>query len=389
MDFSKVNKDPIMVTVGNNTGKPMNKYFFSDRNLQKNVRYEYYFEAIDFFGGISIPSIKIGICLLNTTPPAPPTNISLSGTNETVSINWKKGQSGREIKGFNIYRTTCSDTDFKKINRAIINKELMAFCDTVSRTGAFAYKISTVDTNGNEGFSNPCLVNVADTRPPAIPVKLKATSDTGKVTLRWQANAEADLMGYLIYRGIKNDISCYVKITADPVTQNYFTDEMAVNVKNGFWYKITAVDQNLNKSAYTEPVLIKLPDVIAPSEPFLKSAEVNAKKDVRLTWFRNTEHDLAGYDVYRKQLLDEKQTDFEKTNINLIPGNITMYTDRYQEGGGNYEYYISAVDSTKNISRPSNHFKVRVPDVENQLLEFAIVTGRYNNRRRTVEIKWK
>jgi fibronectin type 3 domain-containing protein len=388
-EFSKANKDPLMITTSNSAEKPMSEYFFTDRNLQKSVRYEYYFEAIDFFGDISTPSIKVGIYLLNTTPPAPPTNISLSGANETVSITWKKGQPVTEIKGFNIYRTTSSDTDFKKINKTIINKVSSTFCDTVSRTGAFAYKISTVDTNGNEGFSNPCLVNVADTRPPAIPLKLKAASDTGIITLRWQANTETDLMGYHIYRAIKNDISCYVKITANPVSQNYFSDKMAVNIKNGSWYKIIAIDQSLNKSGYTEPVLIKLPDVTPPSEPFLKSAEVNTKKNVRLSWFRNTEHDLAGYNVYRKQLLPEKQQDFEKANVKLIPGNITIYTDRYPEAAGLYEYYISAVDSTQNASGPSNHYKAKVPDVENHLFEFASLVGKYSNRHRRVELKWK
>lgn len=87
---------------------------------------------------------------------------------------------------------------------------------------------------------------VQDTEAPLMPTNLASTTSVETVSLTWDANSEADLQHYNIYR---SDVSAsgYTKINTNAVTTTTYTDENITNIKT-YYYVVTAVDTSFNES---------------------------------------------------------------------------------------------------------------------------------------------
>lgn len=95
------------------------------------------------------------------------------------------------------------------------------------------------------------------------------------------------------------------------------------------------------------PIEVTAHDVFAPATPEDLSAvpnEVPTKKFIDLLWRPNTERDLAGYNIYRR----EEGGSFER--IATAPANMLSYQDWKVTAGHKYFYAISAVDLRGNES---------------------------------------
>jgi len=77
------------------------------------------------------------------------------------------------------------------------------------------------------------------------------TTISHSVTLSWTASTSLNVTGYNIYRGTKSG-GPYTKLTATPVAGTNYTDS-AVQAGQTYYYVATAVDNNNNESAYSDP----------------------------------------------------------------------------------------------------------------------------------------
>lgn len=387
--FKKITNDPVIISKGkqqdgNNNYGPS---FFIDRNLKASTTYEYYFTAVDFFGSYSAPSKIMKVYLKDKMPPSKVDSIYHLVTGRSVKLWWLKKNKEADIMGYNIYRTNNNDTDYVKVNQQPIDKESNTFVDAVNNFSSYMYMVGVIDKDSNETISNPYLVEVQDAEPPQKPTGLILKPDSGKIKLAWKKNPEQDILGYHIYRTINEDkIDAYVKLTPLPVKETTFEDQLPANAKNNFLYRVIAVDETLNRSPYSDPAKAAMPDKFPPSSPFLQSTEILENGNVLLQWFSNTEQDLAGYHVYRK---DCKLTKIEKLNHNIIAPGMTRYTDRHAEAGIEYIYFLLAQDSTNNLSATSNSCIVKVKPKLNSELRIADFTATYNQKRNTVNLGWK
>jgi uncharacterized protein len=389
-EFKKVNADPVIISrIKNEKAEDVyGETFYLDQNLAAG-KYEYALEAVDFFGSAGRRSEIIVVILKDTDAPSPPDSLKYAVNGRKVQISWHKSVIENDLAGFNIYRTNKNDTDFTRLNTELIPVTEPAFTDSVPRFSSFMYKVAAVDTANNEGHSHPYMVEVYDNEPPAKPEGLHLSADSGKIILNWKANSEPDLEGYLVYRTINaNHEDTYVKLTPVPVKENYFEDQLAANTKNKFLYKIVAVDQSMNRSRYSEFAEIRLPDLTAPSAPFLKSVSQSERNYTLIEWFANAEPDLAGYSIFRKDLKN-KEAIFAQLNQKLVGSGLTRFTDRNAEPGMLYEYFIRAVDSSGNISVESNHCKFRLSVEGRDNAGFSEFNLKYNTRRNMVELRWK
>lgn len=98
-------------------------------------------------------------------------------------------------------------------------------------------------------------VTPADTTAPAAPSGVRAQAGTGSVELTWDANDEADLAGYRVYRsssaGVPTDGTPVSGAT--PITETSFTDT-AVTGGREYHYVVVAVDRDGNASAASTEV---------------------------------------------------------------------------------------------------------------------------------------
>jgi len=105
-----------------------------------------------------------------------------------------------------------------------------------------------VDTDGNESFLRPEFTGTPRIVPQA-PTALAADPGVWQIELSWEANQEVDFDHYNIYRGTQPGV--YSPLQAN-VTSTTYTD---TDVSSGIMYEyaITAVDLDVNESAYSAP----------------------------------------------------------------------------------------------------------------------------------------
>lgn len=390
--FRRVTKDPIILSKTKNkkNEEVYGEEFYIDGKLKPHTNYFYQLEAIDFFGSASVPSKPILISLKDLDPPKSPDSVYNLLDGKKVTITWKKKNKEEDLRGFNIYRTTKNDTDFRKLNKTPVSIKDSVFIDQAPRFGSYMYAVSCIDEDSNETVSNPFHIKVYDNEPPLKPENITIQADSGRLILSWDKNKEDDLNGYLVYRTInKNTEDTYVKLTPDPISATTYTDVLAKNIKNKFLYKVVAVDKSLNRSPYSEFAVSRMPDVTPPDMPFIKTIFLNDKEQVIVEWLPNVEPDLMGYCIYRKYVTDSSAS-FKKLNTKILDRIVLRYTDRSVKESGTYEYYIEAIDSTDNASKNSNHLKFKYKTTEEEtVLSISEFRANYNTRQKQVILKWK
>ena len=106
------------------------------------------------------------------------------------------------------------------------------------------YAVRTLDVVGGldvrSGLSAQTCVTLVDTFPPGAPLGLTAVGSEGAVSLIWRPNDEADLVGYLVLRGLPPGETLQ-PLTPDPVRENTYRDATA-ELGVGYVYAVRAVD---------------------------------------------------------------------------------------------------------------------------------------------------
>ncbi len=106
------------------------------------------------------------------------------------------------------------------------------------------------DLNIESEDSAPKCVTPVDTFPPASPKNLQAVASEGAISLIWDANAESDLAGYIVLRGMA--AGELVAVTRSPIADTNFKDTVPSGVQ--YTYAVIAVDKYGNKSGRSNTV---------------------------------------------------------------------------------------------------------------------------------------
>jgi hypothetical protein len=183
------------------------------------------------------------------------------------------------------------------------------------------------------------------------------------VKLTWNANGEKDLKGYLLFKSLVGK-NTFVAVNGLPTKANYYEEKLPKQVKNIFVYKVLAVDSTFNRSKYSDSVIVKLPDVVPPAVPVIKSIVV-ASNGLKIEWLQSVDNDLMAYMLYRVE-----QTSKDKTPV-LIDGNIAVsaknFTDISAVKNNHYTYWVCAKDSAGNKSELSTAYAYHWVDTKTVL----------------------
>jgi len=123
-----------------------------------------------------------------------------------------------------------------------------------------AQRIRTVELSGNKfelrgEVSSPVTVEMTDRFAPAAPTGLAVVPGTegnaAVIDLSWQANTEADVAGYNVYR--REGSFGFERLTAKPVLGPAFSDTKAISGST-YIYRVTAVDVSGNESSPSSEV---------------------------------------------------------------------------------------------------------------------------------------
>ncbi|RIK63673.1 hypothetical protein DCC62_26420 [candidate division KSB1 bacterium] len=283
----------------------------------------------------------------NSSPPAVPQNLSATASNQQITLNWQANNEADFLR-YRIYGGTSPNPTSKidSVNGAANTTKIITGLTNGTR---YYFRITAVDNSLNEsGFSNEVNVtpSAADL-PPAAPQNLSATAGNQQITLTWQANNEADFLRYRIYGGTSPNPTTKI----DSVGGVANTTKIITGLTNGttYYFRITAVDNNLNQSGFSNevnatPSAADLP----PAAPQNLTATVGDQQ-ITLNWQANSEVDFLRYRIYGGT------TPNPTTKIDSVNGVAnTTKTTTGLTNGTTYYFRITAVDNSLNESGFSN-----------------------------------
>ncbi|HEV2493190.1 MAG TPA: hypothetical protein VG204_08985 [Terriglobia bacterium] len=167
----------------------------------------------------------------------------------------------------------------------------------------------------------------------------------------------ANLAGYRLYKSKtgKPDSFEPVAETADPGYQDHdFVFDTT------YFYKVRAVFKQGGQTAESDdskPFVVTPHDIFPPATPAGLTGIYTAGA-VELIWTANTESDLAGYNVYRRDETTPQGASALPQKLNRELVGTPLYRDTSVERGHRYAYWVTAVDLSKNASSLSAGVRV-------------------------------
>lgn len=285
-------------------------------------------------------------------PPAAPQGLTAIAADRQITLKWRQNTEADFLR-YRIYRGTSPNPITKFDSTNSIADTTKTFAGLINGT-RYYFRITAVDQNFNEsGYSNevsatPATANV----PPAAPQNLAATAGDRQITLTWTANSEADFLRYRIYGGTSPNPAALVdSVQGSANTPTGAASKTLIGLSNGttYFYRLTAVDQALHASGFSNEVSATPSVADLPPAPPQNLAATAGVAQIALTWNANTESDFLRYRIYGG-------TNPNPTaKIDSVEGaNNTATTLTNLTVGATYYFRVTAVDQALHASGYSN-----------------------------------
>jgi hypothetical protein len=243
--------------------------------------------------------------------------------------------------------------------------DTLTYIDTLELAGQptrLRYALRYVNASGQRAsFSNFLLIEPAAriAEPPTLIPPAEETETS--ITIRWRpptANIDGstpvNLLGYNVYRTSPSQ----TEISQTPINNALVngTEYVDKSFQSGEQYNYIVRSVSLGTGGAQVESLNSNVVAVAPSDRFAPSAPTSitvAAAPGRLSLFfpANPERDVAGYRIYRSPDPALPKERWTKLNDALVTR--TTYQDDTVESGKKYYYYLVAVDTSGNVSAPS------------------------------------
>ena len=211
-----------------------------------------------------------------TEPPESPGPVTVTYTAASVSVQWEEPEYFRylvqpeqpveeflesapvlDVSAASEYvvidLASAGDPNFERPAALEEPQSATVYTDSEIEFGSTAcFAVQTLEHVTEElelyGNASPatCVV-FTDTFPPAPPTGLIAVADAGSINLVWNENAESDIDGYLILRGLASDATLE-PLTQEPVKEPTYRDTSTVSGEQ-YVYQVIAVDSVVPRNA--------------------------------------------------------------------------------------------------------------------------------------------
>ena len=321
--------------------------------------------------------------------------ISIAIDKQNIKLDWEypKWQAYKSdlVVGFNIYRKTNEEKDFKKLLPFpyLRTGEKLFYLDKNVEPGmTYQFYLTPVDLISAEGPKSEIVtIRLKDITPPRPPLDVTAESQEGKILIKWEPSLDEDVVSYNIYRSWSIH-GQFTKLNPKPVSKDdrTFIDNNVQATGALYVYKVSAID-NTGFEGKQSTAAFGTPKDTTPPLPVSGLTAKVEKRMVNLSWVPQMTPDLDGYYVYRAE---QKDNVFRLVN-SPIKKDMPIFTDSgfAKKGlypGRTYYYYVSPVDIALNEGKKSMT-EVKIPDDEPPLAPASIYCK--NNDDGTVEVSWQ
>jgi hypothetical protein len=203
----------------------------------------------------------------------------------------------------------------------------------------YVYRVKSVTGRGyRSDLSNRAVIHWD--APPEAPGRLEGSAGDRGVILHWDPVEGAE--GYGIYRKQKGEEFGHVPI-AVVGPKDISHEDGGLSNDLSYHYVVRAV-RNIGKTRLEGPSSAEISlipkDLTSPAPPQGLLA-VPLAIGIELSWQRNTEADLLGYFVYRRERAAGKYV-----RLNVSPVKASVFIDREAILDRSYEYAVTAVDAS-------------------------------------------
>ena len=378
-NFKRVTEKPY--TSLNQQNSSNNRIFYID-SIANNISYSYRIQGISAFGELGPYSEIVTGKAKKILKFVPHLTVKEFKDDTTVNLIWEFPEEGNsEISGFELNRSDEDEGKYTTVVKNIPAKSRNVVYNKLLGTNYFT--LTAIGKNGSNRTSFAMLVQPVDSIPPSKPIGLKGVIDSlGVVKLTWTHNTEKDLLGYRVYKAYNPDEE-YSQVTVSPSEPNTFEDKVVIKTLNSkVYYKIIAVDYRYNMSDFSEPLILKKPDLIPPASPAFTKYEIK-DGSIFLEWANSASEDVAVHQLYRKEN-DQKDWAlvFETKNKE------EKFQDKSVKDGSLYNYAIFAKDESNLVSNPSPGVNLLVPkySVMPSVKGFFAQANKTTN---TIDLSWE
>ena len=237
-----------------------------------------------------------------------------------------------------------------------------------ARANDFAiYAIESQNSRGRSaGLSNQIAVPLAPTLPSPAEIKAELKNDGVHITAAASSSAPGGSNAQFSYRLYRTPVPAPPRFTPVVVAEAPTAPQLAITDTSIEWEKtysyvitpVTKAGGTEIEGADSAPVQVTTHDVFPPAVPtglqavFSGSAQQNF---IDLTWTPDSDADLAGYNVFRRE------QGSEPLRINPGPVKTPAFRDAGVAPGHTYFYSVSAYDARGNESARSAETSESVP----------------------------
>jgi fibronectin type 3 domain-containing protein len=338
------------------------EFLYVDVGLDNGQPYLYEIRAVNLLGFESAASERIEITPRATRAPDAP-ELTATLLADSVLLEWSAVEYD-DLAGYRVYQGF-DDTEPERVWPAagLARDALMWIAEEWPDGVMVRWYVTAVDMAGNESApSNFIELFRPDVTPPAAPVNLTATAGSDGILLEWDANEEADLLGYLVQRTTRVDREEQVEgeFFAEhpaPLTEPRWLDPVPETSQARYAYRVIAVDRAGNESEPSDVVVARMPDIVPPQAPVLTRIE-QIDDTIHLAWLAPPDPDLAGFRVWT--YFDDEQA---REVAHLDSAGATEFEHVAQPSDTPVHYTVTALDEAGNESDPAPSLMIRVLDL--------------------------
>lgn len=347
INFTKVNKAPITKLAETE----VSGISYTDSIPTYEKKYWYRIKGKTIFDEESIPSDTISVIAYKKLLVAPEFKDNEIISDKEVVLKWDFAtDEAWKVTKFDILRAEKAPGPYLEVEKDLDAEQRSYRFTELSDINYFRVRAKGIA--GDYQDSSPNMIQPIDSIPPAMPMGLAGTIDTlGIVRMSWDQNVELDLKGYSILKANRPNQE-FTRMNKQEFMESNYVD--TVNLKSfneKVYYKIVALDNRYNESVPSEVLELKRPDRIPPTNAIFTNYEI--KEDgILLLWQNSASEDVVKHIIYRKQVADAEQNEWENI-YETDDATIVEFVDDETNLDTKYLYTIVAIDSAGLESDPS------------------------------------
>lgn len=293
-------------------------------------------------------------------------NFTVHQVKKIFEFDWEV--EDQRFFGVNIYQTRSDSTVEELLNdRPMLISKIESDSGTLeypvpkfkhsdlTENVAYSYQITGIDFFGEETKRTPAIEIVFnDITPPLPPTDFLIDQDTMLVHLKWQLPEDPQIESVQVFRSSRSE---------GPFESIYETKQGkafsdSIQLPGPYYYYVASFDRSGN-AASSKILFAEIPDQEPPAAPIGLTLVADTGL-MALKWVANTEPDFMGYLVFRT-------VEGAKEHEVLLTGdplNEPRYDQVFPKNVKNrFSFYVIAIDSAENRSKPSMHVVGQLPDV--------------------------